>query len=120
MPKNKKLVTQKNDFEAVTKRVIAAMAESVELSTVNLKSEAVQLAPKLLGELRNSARTEMSADGLVGIVSFNTPYAASQHERTDQAHPQGGQAKYLSTPLLNNRPRYEKNMAEAVKRAIGG
>lgn len=32
-------------------------------------------------------------------VSFNTVYAAAQHEGTEFTHPKGGEAKYLERPL---------------------
>lgn len=39
-------------------------------------------------------------------VSFNTIYAARQHEERDWHHPLGGQADYLGAPLRANLGRY--------------
>lgn len=117
---NSKLVTiEKNDFAAVRERVRAASVEQVRFITEDLKTKSVKLAPVMLGVLRQSAATNYSKNGLRGEVSFNTPYAAAQHERTDQVHPQGGQAKYLEDPLLQNRDVYQSEMAAAIKKAIG-
>ena len=38
-------------------------------------------------------------------VSFNTVYAAAQHEGLDYDHPKGGEAKYLERPLTELAPR---------------
>lgn len=117
MPK-RNVTIEKNEFAAVMARVRAAAAESVREITLDLERESVALAPIEKGELRESAATEFSENGLVGVVSFNTPYAAAQHERTDQAHPGGGQAKYLETPLVRNRDRYQKQMADAINKVL--
>lgn len=57
--------------------------------------------------------------GVEGQVSFNTPYAQEQHERTDFNHPKGGKAKYLEDPLKENAGRYagilEQKMREALR-----
>jgi hypothetical protein len=44
-------------------------------------------------------------------VSFNTVYAARQHEETSWDHPLGGQAKYLEQPLRENVRRYSRAIA---------
>ncbi len=53
-----------------------------------------------------------------GVVAFNTTYAVAQHERTDYAHPKGGEAKYLERPLEENRARYQKHLRDAAKRGL--
>ena len=44
-------------------------------------------------------------------VSFNTVYAARQHEELDWRHPKGVQAKYLEQPLGELAPRLEAMIA---------
>lgn len=61
-----------------------------------------------------------SSGHTLGLVQFNTEYAAAQHERTEFNHPRGGQAKYLATAIAQNRAAYQKRMAAAVMREIGG
>ncbi len=41
-------------------------------------------------------------------VSFNTVYAARQHEETTWRHPRAGEAKYLERPLLERGDRYRE------------
>lgn len=41
-------------------------------------------------------------------VSFNTVYAARQHEEVEWNHPLGGEAKYLERPLLEGMAGYRR------------
>lgn len=47
-------------------------------------------------------------------VVVDQVYAKYQHERMDLKHPQGGQAKYLSAPLLNKAGDYLRQIAGSV------
>lgn len=49
-----------------------------------------------------------------GEVSYNTKYAANQHEHTEYDHPRGGQAKYLESVLVEEKDRILKLIAEGV------
>lgn len=62
----------------------------------------------------------VNAEGAVieGEVSFNTPYAARQHEELTWRHPLGGEAKYLENPLKERVRMYLKNLADAAKEAL--
>jgi hypothetical protein len=52
---------------------------------------------------------------IFGEVSFNTVYAARQHEETTWHHVEG-QAKYLEAPLLEQGNRYERVIALSSER----
>jgi hypothetical protein len=49
---------------------------------------------------------------LTGKVVCDQAYARAQHENLNWAHPRGGQALYLSQPLLENHPRYLQAYAD--------
>jgi hypothetical protein len=49
---------------------------------------------------------------LVGKVVVDQAYARYQHEGLDLRHPRGGQALYLSQPLLDNHARYLQAYAD--------
>ncbi len=51
---------------------------------------------------------------LTGSVVVDQVYAKYQHERMDLKHPQGGQAKYLSGPLLQKYRDYLHQLAGSV------
>lgn len=59
-----------------------------------------------------STVAEAPENGTVGTVSYNTPYAADQHEHTEYDHPKGGQAKYLESVLVEE--------SETILRLISG
>jgi len=110
----------------------------------HLLGEAQRLAPKEEGTLRGSAAlviivngrriegsgargvAEVAVRGLAKAkqpisldveVSFNTVYAARQHEELDWHHDEG-QAKYLEQPFRQNLPRYEAILVAAAGRGL--
>ena len=58
-------------------------------------------------------------DAVVGEVGFNTPYALVQHERLDFHHPKGGKAKYLESNLTEHADRYQANLQDHLREALG-
>lgn len=52
-------------------------------------------------------------------VSYNTIYAARQHEELEWEHPLGGQAKYLESVIQEDAARYPVVIAAAQRRAVG-
>lgn len=116
MPKpNVRIV--KNDFAKVRKNVSEAVVAEVRAVTEDLFWESVAIAPQDKGDLRASAQTKYTKQGMRGWVQFTAPYAAVQHERTDFVH-DDGQAKYLEQPLEQNRADYQKRLFEAVKKEV--
>jgi hypothetical protein len=58
---------------------------------------------------------EMVGDGILrGQVEVDQVYARYQHERLDLRHPEGGRAKYLGGPLLENTYRYIQELADSL------
>ena len=51
----------------------------------------------------NGSIPQADTDRVVGEVSYNTKYAANQHEHTEYSHPKGGQAKYLESVLVEKK-----------------
>lgn len=111
-----------DETAAVRRRMRAAAETALRVVANDLLGEAQRLAPVEEGTLRASGEVEIDhrGDAIVATVSFNTVYAARQHEETDWEHPLGGQAKYLEQPLREKAPRYERVIAAAVDRALGG
>lgn len=66
-------------------------------------------------EARMDELLDMVGDGdLEGSVVVDQVYAKYQHERMDLRHPNGGQAKYLGGPLLENYRAYFERLAQNV------
>lgn len=107
----------------VLARVRAAAEIAIDEKADQIHGQAVQLAPIETGRLRESARVDTTRNDehyYEDTVSFNTPYAARQHEELTWEHPRGGQAKYLEAPLKSNMPTIEEHIAKRVKEAVEG
>lgn len=83
--------------------------------------DAVRITPVDTGQLRQSLTWELtgvgsfmeSASGRVRLGS-NLEYAPAVHENLDAHHPVG-QAKFIETPLRENRDKYLRLVAEAIR-----
>lgn len=110
-----------------------------------LLGQSVQLAPVREGTLRGSAQLALIVNGnrydgagaleaaivaakaaiavgkltVSAEVSFNTVYAARQHEELTWNHPKGGQAKYLEQPAHELAPRLGPLIAAGQRRIMG-
>ena len=80
-----------------------------------VRQEAAQRAPKDKGTLRLSAKT--TVDGNKAAVSFNTKYAARQHEEVGYHHAEG-EAKYLENAVTAKRNEFLEHVAAEVKKAL--
>jgi bacteriophage HK97-gp10 putative tail-component len=108
------------DLDNIRRKMIEAAEDATRLAAFDLMGAAQRDAPIEEGTLRASAVTEkVEGPGHVDYeVSFNTPYAAYQHEHLKLKHPMGGKAKYLEHPLQELAGRYEALVAAAVARAV--
>lgn len=72
-----------------------------------------------LGEATAAARAAAASGLPVRLeaeVSFNTVYAARQHEETSWQHPKGGRAKYLESVLAERHGRYTAVISASAAR----
>lgn len=133
-----------DDDDAIARLRVAAAERTlraVNVSAEDLAGRAQRIAPKDEGTLRASAAVTLIVNGsrhegegayasalehvralarrgadlaIDGEVSFNTIYAARQHEETDWHH-EIGQAKYLEQPFREQLGRYQR-LIEAAGR----
>jgi hypothetical protein len=108
------------DIDDIKRKMIEAAEDATRLAALDLQGAAQRDAPIEEGTLRASAVTEkVEGPGSVDYeVSFNTVYAAFQHEHLELKHPMGGKAKYLEHNLQEMAGRYEALVAAAVAQAI--
>lgn len=93
---------ERHDDELIA-RLFGGAAAGLNHGAEVLRGYSVPLAPVDRGPLRESAQvTEATASSLTAHVSYDTPYAARQHEELDYHH-EDGQAKYLEQPLEEHR-----------------
>lgn len=112
-----------------------AALRGVDLAMNDLLKDSQSLIPTVpmdTGHLRStgasSAQKEAGdSETIVGQVTYNTPYAAYQHEgvRADGSHvvrnytTPGSGKKYLETPLYTNAPKYAARVAKTIKAWLG-
>ncbi len=65
--------------------------------------ESARLVPVEEGTLARSGAVSVDAGQGVGTVSYDTPYAARQHEELSWRHDPGRTAKYLERPFVGTR-----------------
>lgn len=99
-----------------SRKVLDAAEAAVKDATEFLAQAANETVPHEIGTLELSAQA--STDGLKGAVSYDTPYAARQHEDTRLRHKGKGRAKWLQRTLDEKAPRITTFIGEAMRRVI--
>ena len=103
--------------------IVSAMIEGNADQAVNhgaelLRGDSQPLAPIDTGVLRGTAQvTPASGGDHTAYVSYDTPYAARQHEELGWRHDEG-QAKYLEEPLVSNEAKYAQAIASRLGRGL--
>ena len=98
-----------------------SVREAAELALERAKA----LAPKGAspedphpGRLAESARIDYSTNRRSATISFNTPYAAKQHEDRHLKHPHGGEALYLGKAMLEVTKAMDDILAHNVRAQV--
>lgn len=94
----------------------AGAARGVALAVEHLLGVSRQRVPIEEGTLERSGVA--STDGLEGAVSYDTVYAARQHEELTWQHDAGRTAKYLEGPALEEQAEMLDIIAAQVRRAL--
>lgn len=81
---------------------------------------AQDVVPLQEGVLQASGATDVDDSALEGSVSFDTVYAARQHEETTWRHDPGRQAKYLEQPYETHAAELRGLIAAAIRRELRG
>lgn len=114
------------------KAIRAAAVHGIGQACVALLDDAMNEEPMVPldeGTLRGSGSTYVEPKGFAkisGVVGFNTPYAAYQHEgiRDDGSRPvenyshEGTGAKFLETKMMVNKDKYIAIARDAIAREI--
>lgn len=103
-----------------TREVRKGAQEGLRLAAEHLLTKSVAQCPVNEGTLRRSAAVDISTDGMTAIVSYNTVYAARQHEELSWRHPKGGKAKYLEDPLHSEAQKMRRIIRTQIRRATNG
>ena len=93
-----------------------ATAEGLTNAAEYLRAKSVPRAPVDTAALRQSAQvTPAAADDLESAVSYDTPYAAKQHDDLQLHHWNGGEPLYLLRPLVEE----QDTLFRLIQRPIG-
>src|SRR2546421_63386 len=88
--------------DAVDLAAHSGAARGLALGAEHVRAVSVDRAPLDTGALRNSATASHDPEALTAAVSYDTPYAARQHEELTYHHREGG-PKYLESALASER-----------------
>jgi hypothetical protein len=117
-----------NDFNPGTIRAKLQSAQrngvvgtdrGLRLGSEHLLGESRKLVPHEEGVLENSGKTSFDDSTHTAAVSFDTPYAAVQHEDLSFQHDDGRQAKYLEQPMHTEAGAIARLVQGEVKREMG-
>lgn len=87
-------------------------------ATEHLLGVSREVAPIERGDLVRSAKASVDPANLEGAVSYDTVYAARQHEELTWRHDPGRQAKYLEEPLYAEMDTIRALIAAAIRRKL--
>jgi hypothetical protein len=107
-----------NFDRSVAGQMRAAAARGLLLGAEHVLTEAQNLVPLDEGALQNTGTASVDEGSLTAMVSYDTPYAARQHEELDWRHASGRQAKYLEQPLNAERATVLDLVAAQMRRAL--
>ena len=94
-------------------------ARGLMLGAEHVLEEANRLVPIEEGTLLRSGTASVDESALRAAVSYDTLYAARQHEDMTYRHDAGRQAKFLEQPLSSERGKVNDLIAREVKKALG-
>lgn len=96
----------------------AAAARGLLLGAEHVLAESTAVVPIDEAALSRSGTVSVDPAALTAAVSYDTPYAARQHEELTWRHAPGRQAKYLEQPLNASRRTVEALFAAQLRRAL--
>lgn len=105
------------DLRQFEKRFRAEAAQALGQFGEIVLGEGQRRAPVKEATLRGSGQSELVVDGSGAnvLISFNTPYAARQHEEMEWQH-EHGEAKYLENALKALSPKWPAFLASRLGR----
>lgn len=95
----------------------AQVEGGLQLAAEHVLARATELVPIEEGTLQRSGTVSIDAMGTTAAVSYDTPYAARQHEELTWHHKDGRQAKFLEAPM--NDPGVQQGCRQILAQVIG-
>lgn len=100
-------------IKALHKHANKALGKAAE----HVLAESNKMVPLEEGTLQRSGVADTDTDKrLTASVSYNTPYAARQHEELSYQHDAGRRAKFLELALVNSQQEVLKIIADEINK----
>lgn len=109
-------VTSTIDLGPFVGAMLEGAEDGVRLAVEHLLTEANKSVPHDEGTLERSGQA--SVDGTRGAVSYDTPYAARQHEDMALHHDGKGRAKWLEVTMAQEAKTVGQIVATATRKAV--
>lgn len=100
----------------ISDRMRHATADAILVGMEYLLTEANKTVPLDESMLEKSGTSSVDERALVGAVSYDTPYAARQHEDLTYRHTPGRRAKWLELTLVEDGPTALAVIATQIRR----
>jgi hypothetical protein len=102
----------------VEARLREAAGDGLTAAAEHLLGASRARAPIEEGTLERSGAAAVDREALRAVVSYDTPYAARQHEELDWQHDPGRTAKYLEEPAHEEAEAMKALVAAPIRRAL--
>jgi hypothetical protein len=99
-------------------KINKAAGQAVYEAAEHVLTEATKTVPHEEGILSGTGHTDVDRRDLKATVSYDTPYAARQHEEMGYAHNPGRRAKWLELTIKEEEKAIKAHMAKVIKGAI--
>ena len=103
----------------VTGRARAGAVTGLELAAEHVLGVSRQLVPLEEATLERSGVASVDEVTMTAAVSYDTVYAARQHEEMTWRHDEGRQAKYLETPMSTEADTVAALIRSSIRKALG-
>jgi hypothetical protein len=106
------------DGDKLDRRAHSGAAQGLRNAAEHILQVSREQVPIEEGTLERSGRASMDRSSLTAAVSYDTVYAARQHEELTWQHAPGRKAKYLEDPFLTEEPQVAALIQAAIRRAL--
>lgn len=106
------------DTSGVQRELRQAAARGLFLGAEHVLSVSNDKVPLDEGTLQHSGTASVDEADLTAMASYDTPYAARQHEELDYEHAPGREAKFLENALNAERSTVLALVAAEMRRAL--
>lgn len=106
--------------EQLTAEARRGLVKGLHQATEHVLTMTGPKVPWRSGDLEQSGSPSIDEAELVGVVSYDEPYAARQHEEVGYDHPIKGESKFLEKTLYEEAEVVKAKIAAELRKALRG